>query len=248
MRSVLPAAVGLMFFLPMDASGQAADADRVFVNINAVHQCCVQDGSYSFWLSEPLSRPAGVETVTHAVRHRLGGAAARDVSARVRLWRNLAVGIGVSTFPTQSLAEVVRVDQRGFRYVDPHGGGAPANSVHGLDHLQIGYHFAVAWIARLTDRFEVTAFGGPSRFRVNYESAVDESGGYIDSQVMTRPATRRAAGSNFGFDFAFLLTDRLGVGILVQLAGATIDSPTGYGRESLRLGGSQLGVGARLRF
>lgn len=27
-----------------------------------------------------------------------------------------------------------------------------------------------------------------------------------------------------------------------------IDSPTGYGRESLRLGGSQLGVGARLRF
>lgn len=208
----------------------------------------MQDGSYSFWLSEPRRRAAVDATAAYAVRHRLGGAAARDVGARVRLWRNLAVGIGVSTFHTQSLAEVVRVDQRGRRYVDPHGGGAPADSVRGLDHRQIGYHFAVAWIARLADRFEVTAFGGPSRFRVNYESAVDESGGHIDSQVMTRPATRRATGWNFGFDFAFLVTDRLGVGILVQLAGATIDSPTGHGRESFRLGGSHLGIGARLRF
>lgn len=249
MRSVPLAALGRILLLPMGASGQAVDVDRVFVSINAVHQCCVQDGGYSFWLSEPLSRPAGDETGRFAVRHHLGGAVARDVSARLRVWRNLAVGAGVSTLHTQSQAEVVRVDEAGVRYFDRHGGGgAPANSVSGLDHRQAGYHFEVAWIVRLTDRFEVTAFGGPSHFSVNYESVVDESGGHIGSWVVTRPATRRTIGGNFGFDFTLLMNDRLGVGILVRFAGATVDSPTGHGRESLRVGGSQLGVGARLRF
>lgn len=187
MRAVSLPVIGLMLLAPMGASGQGVDVDRVFVNINALHQCCVEQGNYRFWLSEPLHHLSIEETATHEVRHRLGGAAARDVSARVRLWRNLAVGAGVSTLQTQSLAEVVRVDEAGARYVDPVGGGAPANSVSGLDHHQAGYHFEVAWIARLTDRFEVTAFGGPSRHVVNYESAVDESGGLIDSQVMTWP-------------------------------------------------------------
>ena len=245
MRAVSLLVFGLMFLFPMGASGQGVAADRVFVNINAVHQCCVQERSYSFWLSEPLRRAPVEETTSSVFRHRLGGAAARDVSARVRLWRNLAVGGGVSTFHTQSVAEVVRVDQAGRRYLDPRGvGDVPANGVRGLDHRQTGYHFAVAWIARLTDRFEVTAFGGPSRFRVNYESAVDEFGSHIDSQI----TTRRATGGNFGFDFTFLVTDRLGFGIVVQFAGATLDSPTRDRRESLRLGGSHLGVGVRVRF
>ena len=240
--------IGLILLAPMGASGQGGDADRVFVNINALHQCCVQQGNYRFWLSEPLRHLSIDEAATYEARHRLGGAAARDVSARVRLWRNLVIGVGVSTFHTQSQADVVRIDQAGVRYVDPHGGGAPASSIRGLEHRQVGYHIQAAWVGRLTDRFEVTAFGGPSRFRVSYQSVVDESGRYIDSQAMMRSSSRRATGGNYGFDFVFLVTDRFGVGIVVQVAGATIDSPTRGGSGSIRLGGSHLGIGARLRF
>ena len=240
--------IGSMLLSPMGASGQGVDADRVFVNINTLHQCCVQQGNYRFWLSEPLHHLSVEETATCQIRHRLGGATARDFSARVRLWRNLAIGVGVSTFHTQSQADVVRVDQAGVRYADPRGVGASGDSVGGLDHRQIGHHFEIAWIARLTDRFEVTAFGGPSRFRVHYQSVVDESGDYIDSQRMMRPATRRAAGGNFGLDFTFLLNERLGVGILVRIAGASVEPSTPGESPLLRVGGSHLGVGARLRF
>ena len=80
-----------------------------------------------------------------------------------------------------------------------------ASSIRGLEHRQVGYHIQAAWVTRLTDRFGVTAFGGPSRFRVSYQSVVDESGRYIDSQAMMRSSSRRATGGNYGFDFVFLV-------------------------------------------
>lgn len=237
--------IGLMLLSATGASGQAGDAGRVFVNINAVHQCCVQDGSYSFWLSEPLRGKAIDAPAVREVRHRLAGAAARDISGGVRLWRNLAVGFGVSTFHTRSSAEVVRVDQTGS--ADSTASGASAGAVSGLDHHQAGYHFQAAWIARLTDRFEVTAFGGPSHFRVNYESVVDVAGNHAYPPIVTRRSSRRATGRNFGFDFTLLVTDRLGVGILVRIATATVEPLTRDGRGVIRLGGSHLGIGARIR-
>lgn len=246
MRAVSLSIVGLTFLSPAGAPGQTVGDDRVFININAVHQCCVQNRSYAYWLSEPVPGGASDEAAAHDVRSRLGGAAARDMGGSVRLWRNLAVGFDVSTFRTQSSAEVLRPD-RIVNYVVPPD--ASVAQLRDLEHRQVGYHLRVAWIVRLPDRFEVTAFGGPSHFRVDYESLTyARVGDEARPSMAKRPAARGLIGRNFGFDFSFLVTERLGVRILVRIAEASAIRPTRGSSESVRLGGSHLGIGLRLRF
>ena len=125
--------------MPVGAHEQTVDGDRFFINVNAIHQCCAQNGSYAFWLSETLRAGSIDDAPTRAVHHRLGGAAARDISGGVRVWRNLAFGAGVSTFHTQSAAEVVRLDRTGIAWPIAAGG------VSGIGHRQVGYHFQAAW-------------------------------------------------------------------------------------------------------
>jgi hypothetical protein len=107
----------------------------------------------------------------------------------------------------------------------------------------------------VSERLQVTGFGGPSVFHVTQGIVTDFS--YSDSYPYDEAAfrngvaeTRKASriGFNLGADVGFFFARQLGVGFSAQFAGATVPLKSASGGTvDVKAGGLQLAGGLRLR-
>jgi hypothetical protein len=231
----------------------AADAqmrdweDTAFVSVNFGYQ--VGDRSFS----ETLSATIYDETATYGVNHESGRGGFSDISGGVRVWRNLAAGLGVTRFSTASGATVTGSIPHPL-FLNQLRTATFARS--DLNHTETGIHLQAVWVVPVTDQISVSVFGGPSFFSVEQGLITSVTFAEIEAPFFevaitgasTSIVSERAVGGNVGVDITYLVVEQLGGGFFVRYAGASLDVPAGGGAQAIDVGGVQFGIGLRARF
>ncbi|HZA35611.1 MAG TPA: hypothetical protein VE505_11825 [Vicinamibacterales bacterium] len=225
------------------AEAQMTWTDQGFVNVNVG----VQGGSRSLDTSTEFSLydEPGSLTTTQDV----GGGAFFDVSGGYKVWRNLAVGIGFSRVGSEADVTVSALVPDPLVTDRPRSASA---SVGGAQYSEVAVHLSGTWMMPVTDKVDVGFAFGPTIFLVSQDlpsalapGDISEPGPTI-SQVRLASSDNTTVGVHFGVDATYLVTPRIGAGVLVRysVGSADLEGAT----DSLTVGGFQIGGGVRLRF
>lgn len=247
---VLAATLGVAAAAPAQAQ-MLTWQDRGFVNFSAVLQSGPGNNTVngSFELYE--------ETGTYQGPWHLSGGASLDLSGGMRVWRNLAVGLGYSRLADTSPVTITALIPDRLDFDRPH---EETIDVGELDHSQNVVHISAVWFWPVTDKIDVAVSAGPSIFSVKADTVTgidvlpDTS---IPTGVVVSSASESTVGIHFGVDVTYKLTQLsrriatlpgnpwVGAGLLLRYAGSSVDLPA---VNSLDVGGFQAGIGLRVRF
>ena len=160
------------------------------------------------------------------------------------MWRNLAVGIGFSSFSRPSDASVTASIPNPLIFDQPL---TVTSTQSGLAHSEKGVHLQAVWFVPVTDKIDVALFVGPSFIHVTQGlvSAATIPSGTQNVNLTVGSEEGTAKGVNVGVDGNYLFTRNFGAGIFIRYAGGSVDLPSA---PDLKVGGFQAGIGARVRF
>ena len=220
--------------------------ERIWFSISGGVQPTVNSFSNTF--DVPLYQ----ETENVSIDYPVKGSALVAASGGYRVWKQLALGLGVTRSSRRAPATVdARLphpffDNR-FREIQ---GTTPAT------RSEVGAHLLIGWMMPLTDKFRVLITAGPSVLSVSQTLVTDveftETYPYDTAtfkNATTKTATVTKAGFNAGADLFWIFSRRIGAGGMVQVTRARAKEPAGTGRTvSVDAGGAQVGIGLRLVF
>jgi hypothetical protein len=221
------------------AAQTAPPTKNLFVDVNVG----VQPGSQIFTMqSTPLVYE---ETAIITARQGVNGSGVLDVTAGYRVWGDVSVALGLSTtFTNQGDASVVGgiphpvfYDRRVETTVE----------VSDLAHQERSAHLSIMWTSPMTDKIDASVAAGPSFIKVfqDLASRVTVTPGTLNFVPIGEGATGTTFGFHIGGDVTYLLTPRLGAGLMVRYVAADVDiGPV----VDLKAGGLQYAIGLRLRF
>ena len=234
--------------VPERVAAQSTTTDsRGFISVNAGLQAASSD------FSDNSSFVLYVEEGDGNVDYERRSAPMFDVSAGAMVWRNLAIGGGVSVFSKDSTAQVsARLPHPFFfdQHRDVSGTG------EGLARSERAFHVQVMWVAPVNDRLSVTVFGGPTFFSVD-QDLVDEftfaevfpfdTAQFAGVSIVR--ASESTVGFNVGVDVGFYFSPHVGVGGLVRFSGGSVDFTVPNSEPfSSDVGGLSTAGGLRVRF
>lgn len=239
-NSVMALLAGIVLAAGSTARAQTPtpSESKAFASISAGTQ--VQTQTFSNSSSFPLFN----ETATVASSQNIGRGFVFDIGGGYHVRSHFAIGVGVWTQSGKGAAGV------SASLPDPVVFNKPktvAITTSDLKQTSVGVNLQFMWTAPLTDKIDLTIFGGPTFVHVSQDVGsltVTPNTQNAVAAVTTESASTGKAG-NVGLDLAYRVTDRYGVGAFVRYAGGTADLPSVKG---LKVGGVQLGIGARIRF
>ena len=176
-----------------------------------------------------------------------------DVHGGVRVWRGLALGMGVTRYNRSGAASVSGQLPHPFFFGRPR---TATGSAADLTHQQVAIHIQALWLTGVGRAFTLAVFGGPSVFRVTQGlvSSLEGSESYpFDTATLRSIQTERQRDTRIGFhagvDVAYFLSSHIGTGVLVRFSRANVDVPTSDADGlSIDAGGAEVAAGVRLRF
>lgn len=219
---------------------------RGFIVVNGGYQMSRND------FEKASTFRANAEDGSFTTDYEVRGGPTFDVAGGARLWRRLAVGVGVTRFSrsTRSTLNGSVPHPFSFNRLRPVTG-----DVAGLKREELIVDVQARAIAPIGSRLQVVAFGGPSFVQVKQGvvTAFTWADSYPFDEASFGSATIvRAKGSKLGFnagvDVAYFITRQLGVGGTIQFSGTTVDIKTADGSQEVKAGGARAGGGLRLRF
>lgn len=239
----------LGMFVAQHATAQMrAWEDTAYLSINFAYEA----SSRAF--QEGLTESIYDETATYSAAHQIGGGGVFDISGGLRVWRNLAAGVAITSISTaDGLLLEGQVPHPLFFNRFRTGRFARTD----LEHKELGIHLQAVWVLPVTDSIQLSFFGGPSIFNVDQDSVTSATiaevappfGEVSITQVSTVALGETAVGGNVGVDATYMVTDQFGGGLFVRWAGGTVDlADASGGPQSIDVGGMQTGAGLRVRF
>lgn len=224
-----------------EASAQMLQStDKVFAGVSFGNQTKAR----TFTVSG--SQPLYDETATFESSVGIGSSTIVDVSGGVRVWKNVAVGLGWSSYSDTSSSTLNASIPDPLFFDAPHARTATAD---GLEHTEQQIHLSLYWLQPVTERFDIALFAGPTLFSVKQDLltgvTVPTGGTTIDS-VSRTTVDESATGFHAGVDFRYLVMKNVGLGAFARYATAKFDAPIDGG--SMEVGGFQYGAGLRVRF
>jgi hypothetical protein len=234
---------GLIAAAGSDASAQTAQvppapASMGFLNINFGAQAA----SRSIDVNQGF--PLYAETATLKMSQSIGSGALFDVSAGYRVWENVSAAIGFSNFSKSSDSVGSVQVPHPLRFNQP---ALVDLSQPDLSHSERAVHFQASWLFPVTNEFDVTLALGPSIFNVKQElvNSVTIAPGTQNATPNVGSESKTALGINLQVDGNYLTRRNLGAGVFIRYASRKLDLPS---VPDVRVGGFQLGAGARVRF
>jgi hypothetical protein len=228
---------GCALALSSTATAQTQDATRAFVDINGAAQTQTRS------ITSSTSIPLYGETAVMNGSQNIDSGGLFDISAGYKVLRGFGVAIGVSVFSRAGEGAI------SASIPSPNVFNRPVtvtSSQTGLEHKETGTHIMAVYFIPVADKIDVSVFAGPSFFKLTQGliSATIPTGTQTIN-VTTRSESASATGVNVGASINYLFAPRYGVGVFARYAGATADLP---GVGDLKVGGTQIGGGFRLRF
>jgi hypothetical protein len=186
------------------------------------------------------------ETATQTAEQQVGGGAFFDIAAGYKVWRNMAVGVGLTFAGSSSdLAVNAQIPDPVF-FDRPR---AVSTTLNDAKHRQTAVNLTGTWMMPVTDKVDVGFQFGPTIFLVSQDVPgtlqVQEPGPTITSAELIKD-DHTGFGIHFGVDTTYLVTPKIGVGVLVRYSYGSVDIVGAD--DSLTLGGFQIGFGGRFRF
>ena len=222
-----------------------ASPERIWFSVSGGVQPTVNSFADSFDL------PLNAETETVSVTYPVKGGAMVGASGGMHVWKQLAVGAGVTRTSRRAQATVeARLPHPFF--------DTQFREIEGTSrttHNETGAHLLIGWMLPVTHRFRVLLTAGPSvlSVRQRFVSGVEFSETYpYDTATFTgattTSATATAAGFNAGADVFWMLSRHMGAGGLAQVTRARVKSRVDGRTIAVDAGGAQVGAGLRLVF
>jgi hypothetical protein len=210
-----------------------------------------QPGSSS--LQDTFTFSAYDETASVTTDQEYGGSFLFNVEASYAFLPRLAAGLAITRSSGDADASVSASIPNPQVFDRPRSATfTGADATHG----ETGYHFFVSYLFPASSRLDVRAFAGPSIFRVSHDlvSAVTftESAPFTSVTITGATVgerTKTVAAFHVGAGVTYRVTDRFGLDGFLRFTRRTVDLPgTGTGTTEVKVGGPQLGVGARIGF
>lgn len=242
------------------APASAQQDTRVFIAVNGGLQALTTNFSQDVVFAESggpyrdvLSGAAAHERARLESSYRVRSAVLFDLSGGVHLARNVGFGIGVSRFGTNDAASVsARVPHPLYFDRDRSISGRSLP----LSRTETAIHLQARLMLPVHESVTVTAFGGPTLFRVEQQLVRDVRFSHeypydtaMFVMAIQRPASGSAVAFNLGADVAYYFSPSVGIGWLVRYGRATVELPSiDEGSLRIRAGGLHTAWGLRLRF
>jgi hypothetical protein len=231
-----------MHAAPARAQSAAWD-DRGYLRLSGWFQPAA--GSFST-TTRPIdfAEPSTVDT-TYRTRSIPGF----EVDAGGRVWRNLAIGVGVSRFSKDTAGSVSAQVPHPFFFNRPR---AVSGDASGLTREETALHLQASWMVPLRNRLQLALAGGPSWFDVGQDLVTDVTVTQVypyDTATFAGTTAVRRSHSGIGFnaaaDLAYSVRPHVGVGIGVTFSHARVqlDDAT-----TVDAGGAYVTAGLRFRF
>ncbi len=233
---------------PVSHFKNGAWLDRGYLSANVIHQTATpsftQTQSWTYF-----AEPASV-----SIEYPGSSAVGVDIAGGWRIWRNLAIGAGLSVVSRPSTTVVSGSMPNPLYATRPTtlSGGFEAS------HRETAIHVQASWTMAVQPKMVLMVFAGPSLVNVTQTIVQAEGIGTsipypFDNGTITSATTSNASGTAFGFsagaDFTYFLSNTLGVGGNVRYATASADFPVpGQASVPVKAGGLQVGGGLRLFF
>ena len=223
---------------PAPSSGTMPFGGNAFVNVNLGVQ------TRSSTLNNDFSFPIYGETATVTTSASVGRGPLFDLSGGYRITPSFGVALGYSRFSTTGTAQgAASVPSPVF--FDRHA--AVAINAVDVKRTDGNVYFLLLGFMPVGEKMELSVFLGPSITRVHQELIADVS---VPAGTQTVVSTIQdesgtAKGVNIGADLAYQFQEQLGAGVFLRYNGASVDlGPV----KDVKVGGLQLGIGARVRF
>ena len=236
--SIIVLWIGLMHSSASWAMAQTNIPTKTFIDVNVGVQPVSQTIDTTF------SVPVYGQVATAAATQRIGGGPLFDISVGYKVWHDVAVSVGFSSFSrTSTVAGTASVPSplffNQFQTVDI--GGATAT------HTDRNIYVLVVWFLPVTDKIDIAVSAGPSGTSVKQEvvSSITIPAGTQNAVALVESQSKTAKGVNVGFDATYLIRKSYGAGIFIRYNGGSVDLPS---VGNVKAGGFQMGIGARLRF
>ena len=230
---------------PLPSPPRSVIPQRVFVSVGGVFQITSND-----FVDSGIIRK-NVENGRFETGYSVGSGPAFDVSVGARVWRNMAVGAGVTRLSRSTATSIDASLPHPFFFNQPR----PVSGAFSGTRSELAVHAQVRGLFPVNGRVLITVFGGPSFFHIEQSvvSDVEYSEAYpYDSATFTRAIADTQSESDVGYsvggEFAFFFSRQIGVGVTAQYAGATAQMTLPSGTGDVKAGGGQIGGGLRLRF
>lgn len=220
-------------------------SNRLFISVDGIYQA----GSNDFGDSVTIRENA--ENGRFETDYAVDAGPAFNISGAGVLWRNLAVGVGVSRFSKSTVTVIDASVPHPFFFNQPRS----VTGEFGGTRSELAVHVQVRGLFPVSDRVQVTLFGGPSFFTV--EQSIVSDFDYTEAYPFDAAAFSRAVGDmqseskvgfNVGGDVAYFFSRQVGIGVTLRYAGATVEMTLPSGTADVKAGGGQIGGGLRLRF
>ena len=244
-RVALPLLAAVCAIAPPAAAQSPQWPERFWVSVGGG----VQPVSNSF--SDDFTKPLYTEDEQVSVSYPVKSGALVAASGGYRIWKRLALGIGVTYYTTTGDADVDAelphpFFDRQFRHV---------SGTTGTTRSETAAHIMAAWMLPLSDRFRIILSAGPSVLNVSQTLVTDVQFSEtfpFDTAEFTgaakTDASNSAIGFNAGADLFWMFTSRIGAGGLVQYTRARAKLQAADRTVRVDAGGPQIAAGLRFLF
>jgi Outer membrane protein beta-barrel domain len=226
------------------AQGLSPLPPQYFVNVNVGAQ--PQDRTITSNTTFPLYDETATIDSTYQIPSgaffEIGGG--YHIGGRYSILRRVTIGASVSLFNHNGSGALAGL------IPDPVFFDRPATvnvDLGELEHKETGVHvFATYWVP-ISEKVDVSVSIGPSFIHVTQDvvSSITVPEPTQDIVYTLDNESGTAVGINVGVDGNYMLTRNYGVGVFLRYAGGSVDLPHA---SDLKVGGFQVGGGARIRF
>jgi len=226
--------------IPASAFAQMTWTDKAYASVNIGAQ--VGDHSLTTNSTLTLYDEQGVTTGTQEV----GGGAFFDLGGAYKVHRNLLVGVTYSHAGSKTDVPITAQVPDQIQFDHPR---TATGTMSDAKFSENAIHFSAVYMIPVTDKVDVGISAGPSLFMIRQDVpsaiTVTEPTPTITS-VTANKVNKITGGLNLGVDVTYLLTKKIGGGLIARYTWGTVDIPDAA--DSLTVGGFQIGVGLRYRF
>ena len=261
-RSAVALWLGLVAGLlggPHDATAQPAPTERFVVWVDLGFR----PASRTFGSNRVF--PVFSEMGTFQANYAIGEGSIIDGGVSFRFWRNLAIGLDVSSYRSVHSALITAELPHPFFFDLPRTTTGVAG---GLERQEFGAHIRALWMMRFADWLVVSASVGPSLINARQDliaSVEHTEVGFPFDEVIFAGHTvngqsQTTFGMNGGVDIDTFVLHKLpflsryevmsaiGIGVLIRYVWGSVDLMVGDVPVDVDLGGLQVTTGLRFRF
>jgi len=250
MRMFAPALVTLVC-LPLHAAAQTTapsiQSERAFVAIHLGGQAGSTDASDQFSFAQYD------ETATVGVTQAHGGGGLLNVEGGVRVIGPLFAGVAFSRASTAIDTRVEASIPNPLEFDRPRTAQLTPSD---LDHSATGVHLFARYTQPLNARVQIGVSAGPTFYNASpavvsgiaFQEGVAPFSSVTLTSVSVRKESETITTLNVGANVTVGVTSRIGVDGFFRYARGTWDVPGQGGPVEVKVGGTQVGVGARFGF